>query len=429
MRLAYLTSRYPTISHTFIQREVAALRRRGVQIETFSIRRPDGSQLLTRIDEDEASRTTSILPAEPSRVLATHARAFWCAPGRYLETLGMSLRLRSGGPRSALWRLFYFAEAILLHRELERRGLRHVHVHFANVGADVAMLATRYGSRPGSPWTWSFTMHGPTEFYSVDEHRLGDKVDAADMVVCISDYARSQLMRASASESWPKLRVVHCGIDCDRFDAEPAPGGSGRLDVLFVGRLVADKGPQLALEAVHLARAQGRDARLTLVGDGPERNRLERRASELGLGDVVSFEGSVGQDRIRDYYSECDVFCLPSFAEGVPIVLMEAMAMRRPVVTTTVMGIPELVEDGENGLLVRPGRVDELADAMIRLADEPDLRVRLGAAGRRRVMGDFEIGRSAQALERLFSAVTDRGAASAAPVREHGAVPAAGAPS
>ncbi len=337
MRVAYLSSRYPAISHTFIQREVAALRRRGVEVQTFSVRATPDSELLTDVDTVEASTTTSILPISPTRLINVHGRAFLRSPGRYSATLRDSWRLKTGGAKSALWRVFYFAEAIVLHRELESRGLRHLHVHFANVGADIAMLITRYADRPKDRWTWSFTMHGPTEFYATDRHRLGEKVASADGVVCISDFARSQLMRCSDPSHWPKLEVVHCGIDVDRFDSPIRLGAVGRLDVLFVGRLVADKGPEIAIHAIARARASGRDIRLTIVGDGPERGRLESQVEALGLQEAISFEGSVGQDRIGDYFHSCDAFCLPSFAEGVLIVLMEAMAMRRPVVTTPVM--------------------------------------------------------------------------------------------
>jgi glycosyltransferase involved in cell wall biosynthesis len=411
--IAYLTSLYPAISHTFIQREVLELRRRGVKVETFSIRPAPRAHLLTEQDRDEAARTATVLPCGVGRLVAIHAASLVRRPLRYLSTLGRALALSPGGARAALWQLFYFAEAMVLHRMLAERGIRHVHVHFANVSADVAMLVAEFADRPGERWSWSFTMHGSTEFYDVEQHRLRQKIESADAVACISDFTRSQMMRSVGAEHWPKLGVVRCGIDPDVYDAPSAPGAPGALEVLFVGRLVEAKGAALLVEAVAQAREAGRDVRLVLVGDGPERPRLERLVGSLGLKGHVELAGAVGQDRIRSYYSSADALCLPSLAEGVPVVLMEAMAMRRPVVATRIMGVPELVEHEVSGLLVAPGRIDELRDALMRLADDPGLRASLGETGRAKVVAGFRIDASAEALGRLLASRLPGGSARA----------------
>jgi glycosyltransferase involved in cell wall biosynthesis len=337
-----------------------------------------------------------------------------------LATLRRALSLAPPGLRNRLWRLFYFGESILLARETERRGILHLHAHFANVGADVALLAAHFGAAAGrGPRTWSFTMHGPAEFYDVSLHRLREKVEAASFVACISDFSRSQLMGQAPVSEWDKLHVVHCGLDTARFAPGPSGGGGeprgagsraesvrpGSLRILNVARLTGVKGHPVLLEAVAKLRAGGRDVRLTIVGDGPERERLAERARELGIGDAVDLPGAVGQDRIREHFGAADAFCVPSFAEGVPVVLMEAMAMGLPVVATRVMGIGELVDDGEHGLLVPPARADLLADALAQLADDPDLRARGGAAGRRKVQAEFEQSDSAARLSELFAEV------------------------
>jgi len=400
--VAYLTSLYPAVSHTFIQREVLELRRVGATVETFTIRPAPEEHLLSSDDRAEAERTESVLPVPLGRLISTHLRALR-RPLAYLRTLGRALSLSPGGVRGRRWQAFCFAEAMVLHQMLERRGIRHIHVHFANASADVAMLVTEYADRPRERWSWSFTMHGSTEFYDVEQRRLRQKIESACAVACISDFTRSQMMRSVGSEHWPKLGVVHCGIDPSVYRAPSTEREPGTLSVLFVGRLVEAKGIDLLVDAVAHAVSKGRDVNLTVVGDGPHRNALEDRAHAQGIAARARFVGAVGQDRIRPYFEKAAALCLPSFAEGVPIVLMEAMAMRRPVITTQIMGVPELVEDGRSGLLVAPGRADELATAIMRLADDPSFGQRMGEEGRAKVLAEFDIKDSGPVLQEFLS--------------------------
>jgi glycosyltransferase involved in cell wall biosynthesis len=407
--LAYLCSRYPAVSHTFVMREVAALRRRGVDVRTFSIRRADTGDLLSPQDRDAYDTTTSILPARWPHLVRAHLRALRTAPAAYAATLRRAVDLAPRGARGLLWQLFYFAEAIQLHRDCERQGIGHVHAHFANVGADVALLAAHYGAAAGrGPVSWSFTMHGPAEFYDVTAHRLPAKVQAAGFVACISDFCRSQLMGMVPHDHWDKLHVVHCGVDVDEFTPRPQRAEDGTLHVLNVARLTEPKGHFVLLDAVARLRGEGLAVRVDIVGDGPVRRRLQERAHELGIADVVDLPGAVGQDRIRSYYERADVFCAPSFAEGVPVVLMEAMAMGLPVVATRVMGVPELVDDGVHGKLVAPGRPDLLADAIRSLAAAPEDRAAMGERGREKVTADFDVHGQAGVLADLFAGVDAR---------------------
>lgn len=398
-RIAIVCSRYPAVSHAFILREVRALRQLGLDVQTFTVRRPHERELLSQADREEHAGTIALLPPRPLRYLAAHARAALTHPLRYLGTLALSLRLGTGGARALLWRAFYFAEAVLLWDECRRRGLRRVHAHFANVGSDVAMLAARLG---GPGWSWSFTMHGCTELFDESPHRLSQKVRDAALVVCNSDFTRAQLMKLVDRGEWNKLHVVRCGID--RRALEPperrAPGGPLRL--LTVGRLVPGKGHAVLLDALALLRDDGIDTLTTFVGDGPEREPLERLAAELRLD--VRFAGAVGQDELRAFYDDAQLFCLPTFAEGLGVVLLEAMACGLPVVSTQVMGVPEVVDDGETGLLVGAGRADLLADALARLATQPELRERMGRAGRRRVVEQFDVERQAESVAALLGA-------------------------
>ncbi|HEX4734157.1 MAG TPA: glycosyltransferase [Thermoleophilaceae bacterium] len=397
--MAYLVSRYPAISHAFVQREVLALRDAGVEVHTFALRRAGDSDVLSVVDEAERDATYAIQPVRWGRLLADHARALATRPGAYAKTLSRALRLGIGA-RGLVWQLFYFAEAIAVWAEMRRRGLQHVHVHFANPAADVAMLATEFG---GGDWRWSLTLHGPAEFFEVRGNRLPEKLTSAAFVACASDWSRSQAMSLVPAHVWPRFTVVRGGVDPAEWRAA-APESHTRLEVLNVGRLAPVKGQALLIDAIARLRDDGIDAHARIVGDGPERDTLQRRIDELALRDAVELTGPVGQDRIRELYAQADVFCLPSFREGLPFVLIEALAMELGVVATRIMGIPELVEDGESGLLVAPGRVEELAAALAELARDPERRRRLGAGGRATVERDYVLSRLASEMRELFRA-------------------------
>jgi glycosyltransferase involved in cell wall biosynthesis len=393
---AYLVSRYPSQTHTFILNEVRAMRAAGVRVEPVSIRRVSNDALLADADRREFERTHALLPVAPARLFGAHARACARAPLAYTRTLASAMRDSAGGARAMLWQLFYFGEAVLLWAWLEERGLRHVHVHHANVSSDVALLACRFAnaaraSDEGERWTWSLTLHGPTEFADVPGHKLRLKAEGADAVVCVSDFARSQVLALADGELDGGVHTVHCGVDLDRFSPREPTATGDLLSVLTVAQLVPRKGIDVLLEAVAQLRDRGIAVEAMVVGEGAERHNLEAHARELGVGDIVTFAGAIGQDRIAEYYARADVFCLPSFAEGIPIVLMEAMAREVPVVATAIMGVPELVLHGRTGLLVPPARADELAAALENLSRDPVLREELGRAGRERVAEGFEL--------------------------------------
>jgi colanic acid/amylovoran biosynthesis glycosyltransferase len=417
VKVAYLCSLYPAISHTFIAREVDALRRLGAEIATFSIHRAGAEHLLGDDDRAAFDSTFAILPASWTSLLAAHLSAIAAGPSAYVSTLLLALRLAPRGARGILWQLFYFVEAVVLWKQCRRRETRHIHAHLANVAADVALLTAALGTaiEREQPWSWSFTMHGPTEFFDVGHFRLALKLRHARFAICISDFARSQLIAVSDdADASRKLHVVHCGVPLDRFtrvsDADSA--GSARRDgkadldptILYVGRLVPEKGQGVLLHALARLRARGRPVRATLVGAGPERESLEALARRLGVAAHVRFTGALGQEQILALYEDAALFCLPSFAEGVPCVLMEAMAMELPVLSTFVAGIPELVEDGVSGLLVAPGRPDLLALALERLLADPALCRELARAGRKKVVEEFAIERSAEQLYAIFAA-------------------------
>ena len=401
---AYLVSRYPSVTHTFVANEVRGLRASGIRVETATVRRVPPGEALSALGREEYARTWALLPAPPVRLITSHAAAFARAPRAYLATLAVALRLAHAGGRARLWQLFYFGEAIMLWRWMRGHGLHHVHVHHGNVSADVAMLACRYANRAGATlrWSWSMTLHGPPEFLDVEAHKLAAKVADADAVVCISDFARSQVASLADPAALGKLHTVRCGVDLAAFTPSENPGRSGSAEILCVAAMSRRKGHAVLLEALAAVVREVPAARLTLAGDGSERPFLEARAAELGVSDAVRFLGAVEHDRMARLYDEADVFCLPSYAEGVPVVLMEAMAMKVPVVATAIMGVPELVEDGKSGLLVPPARPDELASALVRLLRDPALRERMGEEARGRVSADYDAHASAAKLQQVL---------------------------
>lgn len=408
MRIAYLCGHYPAVSHTFILREVNALRELGMEIHTFSIRPAQPHELLSELDREAFRTTYSVLPPKPPDIARAHLRAL-TRPGRYLSTLALALRLSPAGLRGRLWQLFYFVEAIVLWHQCAKRGVTHIHAIFANVAADVALLTAHFGDGSRSErWSWSLTIHGSTEFYDVFRHRLKEKIESAQLVVCISDFCRSQVMMQAEAEHWPKMPVVHCGVDLDQL----APGRNGgasdpsnahAVKLLCVGRMVHLKGYTLVIEAIAELKRRGIEVKGTFVGEGPSRPEVEAAAVAAGLADDVHFAGAIAQDVMYRYYDDADIFCMSSFAEGLPVVLMEAMAMELPVVSTGISAIPELVEHGVNGLLVPPARPDLLADALEQLARDPDGRREMGRAGREKVAAEFDVHSSARQLHEIFT--------------------------
>lgn len=398
--IAYLTGEYPRATDTFIQREVAALRAQGIEVMTCSIRRTGTEHLVGDEQRAEAAGTFHVLEAakNPLRLVTAKLRLLR-RPGRFFRAFALAWRTAPAGFRGWLWQMFYFAEAMMLADQMERNGITHVHNHIAKASCTVAMLASELSGIP-----YSFTLHGPDIFFAPDHWRLDEKIRRARFVACISDFCRSQAMLYSPREMWGKLHIVHCGIEPARYD--PAPR-TGPPHLLFVGRLAAVKGVGVLLDALATLKTSLPDLRVTLIGDGPERAQLTRDAAEMGLSDTVDFIGYRSQSEVAEALKDTDALILPSFAEGVPVVLMEAMAAGRPVIATNVGGVAELVTNGQSGWLVPPGNAPALAEAITGVLTDDQARARMGAAGRAKVTEDFDITKESNWLARLFASYSD----------------------
>lgn len=382
MQIGYLTGLYPRATDTFIQREVMGLRKIGLDVQTFSIRRPGNEHIVGPEQTQERKQTYYLLPVNPGRLLFPHLQILICSPRRYISSLMLALKTSQPGIRGFLYQVFYFLEAGILAQVISQKKITHLHNHIANSSCTVAMLAAELGG-----FSFSFTMHGPHIFFEPRRWRLDEKIKRAKFVACISHFCRSQGMIFVRPEHWPKLKIVRCGVQIELFEPVVHEGQGHRL--LYVGRLAVEKGLPILLESLKSLVGEYPDLKLTVIGDGADRLFLENLTQELGLAQHVWFVGYKSQGEVRQYLKENDIFVLSSFAEGIPVVLMEAMATALPVIATQIAGISELVESGGNGYLVPPGEINALTERISELINNADHRNYLGRNGRDKVEKDF----------------------------------------
>jgi colanic acid/amylovoran biosynthesis glycosyltransferase len=390
LRVAFMTGEYPRATDTFIQREVAALRALGHYVQTFSVRMPPESENVEA--EILAGRKSTIYLLPPRGLMIAHLAQVLSSPRRYFVALALAWKICPPGIRAMALQAAYFAEAAMLVRLMKKHALSHLHNHFADSSCSVAVIAAAMGGI-----TYSFTIHGPKEFYEAKFWRIDEKVRRALFVNCISRFCCSQVMLFAPLDCWGKLRIVHCGVDPDAFEVKRHEGRGGQL--LFVGRLAAMKGLPILLEV--LAKLEG--VTLDIAGDGPDRQLLEEKVRALNISSRVKFLGYQSQQQVRKLLKQADLFVMSSFAEGVPVVLMEAMAAGVPVVATRIAGIPELVRDGHSGLLVAPGDVNEMANAIDRLLGDAELRNRFATAARMDIEREFNIHTESRWLATIVS--------------------------
>lgn len=412
MKIAYLINQYPAPSHSFIRREIRALEALGVEVERFTLREFSG--LVDGADLAERARTRALLKARSPRLFLAVIGAAARRPLAFCEALWVALRLGWRSDRGVLRHLAYLAEACLLAKWLAHSGAQHLHAHFGTNPATVAMLCRVIGGLP-----YSFTVHGPEEFDRPRQLGLEEKIRRATFVVAVSDFGRSQLCRWSRYSDWSKLAVLRCGVDESLLRVSPIPVPA-LPHLVCVARLGEQKGHPVLIEALARLSAQGTECKVVLVGDGPLRPALESLARRLGVADKVKFAGWLSEQEVRAEIHRSRALVLPSFAEGLPVVIMEALALARPVISTWVAGIPELVEHDVCGWLMPAGSVEKLVDAMrAALEASPDRLEAMGTAGSARVARLHDASIQAKELADLFRAS----------IEEASVVPAAAGPS
>lgn len=398
MKIAYLINQYPKVSHSFIRREILALERQGFDVQRIAIRGWDG-ELVDDEDLRERDCTRYVLQDGVASLLVASMRMLAASPIRFFQTLRLALKMGWRADRPWPFHLIYLAEACRIVPWLRTFGARHVHAHFGTNSAEVAMLAATLGGPP-----YSFTVHGPEEFDKPEFLQIKEKVSRAAFVVAISSFGRSQLFRWIKYVDWPKVQVVHCGLEPVFHAVAPVPIPAAPR-VVCVGRLCEQKGQLLLVNAVNQLVRKGIEIELVLAGDGEMRAELESLIAQYQLQATVHITGWISSDQVRAEILAARALVLPSFAEGLPVVIMEAMALRRPVLTTYVAGIPELVRPGEGGWLFPAGDVDALAAVLEEfLATPVAVLESMGEAGYRRVLERHSVDIEAAKLAQLFHA-------------------------
>ena len=394
MKIAYILNTYPQPSQSFIRREIRALEAAGHEVLRFAMRATTDT-LVDPQDKAEVGKTEYVL----AQGVGALAGAVWQMlrkdTAAFFAAVQATWKMGRASNVGVLRHLIYLAEACYVAGRCETETLSHAHAHFGTNAAAVAMLAHLLGGPE-----YSFTVHGPEEFDSPLALSLGTKVHHAAFTVAISQFGRSQLCRWSDPDDWDRIEVVHCGIEPDRFDqTEPLKKGPRRL--VAIGRFVEQKGQLALIDAV--AQATSKDIHLTLIGNGEMRGQIEALIASHRLADRITLTGWVDETRIRAELDAAHGLIMPSFAEGLPMVVMEAMAAARPVIATYVAGTPELVLNGKTGWLVPAGDVHALAQAIDDFAATPLSKLsKMGEAGRARVFERHHAGKEAAKLADLM---------------------------
>ncbi|NJK90301.1 MAG: glycosyltransferase family 4 protein [Myxococcales bacterium] len=394
MKVGYLVNQYPKTSHTFIRREIRALESMGVEVVRFSVRRTT-EELPDLEDRKELLATRVLLEGMPEQFMQAGLRAL-LSPAQLGRSLSLAARTARASERP-LVHAAYLAEALRLREECRNDGVDHLHVHFGTNSATVALLCRALGGP-----TFSMTVHGPEEFDRPHALMLPLKIELARFVVGVSSFGRSQLWRYTSPETWSKVHVVRCGVD-EEFLEEPAEPVPDVASLVCVARFGEQKGHFVLFDALAQLKDEHPSARVVLIGDGELRPVLEARARALGIEHRLGFVGWADGETVRSTIDATRGFILPSFAEGLPVVLMEAMARARPVLTTYIAGIPELVEDGRSGWLVPAGNATRLADGLRRILEAPVEQLsEMGMVGRERVREQHSATENAKLLKELF---------------------------
>ncbi|MGJ8544838.1 MAG: glycosyltransferase family 4 protein [Sulfitobacter sp.] len=394
MHIAYILNTYPQPSHSFIRREIRALEAQGHRVTRMAMRAPSGA-LPDAQDREEQDKTHYVLPQGPAALLRALAGQLRRDPSRWLAALRRAWQMGARAEVGRLKHLIYFAESCYAAQYLETADAEHTHAHFGTNAAAVAHLAHALGAP-----RYSFTVHGPEEFDSPRALALDTKMADAAFTVAISQFGRSQLCRWSDAASWDRIKVVHCGIEPARF-ASPAPlpprAPDTPLRVVSIGRFVEQKGQLALIDALALAP----NIHLTLIGDGDMRPQIEAAIAAHNLTARVTLTGMVDEARVRAELDDAHALIMPSFAEGLPMVVMEAMAAARPVIATYIAGTPELVLPGQTGWLVPAGDPAALAAALQVAAQTPvpDLQ-KMGDTARARVFERHNVATEAAKLAR-----------------------------
>ena len=403
MQIAYLINQYPKVSHSFIRREILALERQGFNVQRIALR--GWNEAVVDIEDiAEQKKTQYVLAQGVVSLLMAALKVLLTSPTRFFVALRLALKMARTSEKSLPYHLIYLAEACKMLPWLKSHQSQHLHAHFGTNSAEIAMLAGVLAKLP-----YSFTVHGPEEFDKPQALGLNTTIRHAKFVVAISAFGRSQIYRWASYSDWQKIKIVHCGLE-ESFYMAPAKSISAKPiaatpRLVCVGRLCEQKGQLLLLEAAKNLHDLGMDFELILAGDGEMRAEIESLIIKYRLQNKVKITGWISSDEVRNHILSSQALVLPSFAEGLPVVIMEAMSLRRPVISTYIAGIPELLIQGENGWLCVAGDVDDLTKAMRDALTMPLETLRkMGDAAYTRVIARHNIDIEAAKLAEHFKA-------------------------
>lgn len=395
MKIAYLMNTYPLTSTTFIRREIEAHERRGMAITRYALRRWDG-ELVDPLDIAEVDLTHYILSGNTGGLVKAFFRELTTNMGGFMKALGPWWSLLKYARGGVVRHAAYLMEACYFRQRAAADKIDHVHVHFLTNSTTVAMLARIMGGP-----SYSATVHGPDELTDAPLLDFPAKIEHASFIAAITNFCKSQLIRFSSIKAADKIKIIHCGLDLAGFEATPPPDNQ---TLVCVGRLCPQKGQAQLPAAVAALKDEFPGMKLILIGDGESRAEIEAEIARLGVGDQISITGWMENTRVREAVKNARAFLLPSYAEGLPVVIMEALALGRPVISTYIAGIPELVDEG-CGWIIPAGDGDALVSVMREaLTASPEKLAALGAEGRRRIEDRHDVDKEAAALGALFLA-------------------------
>ncbi|MCX4188422.1 glycosyltransferase family 4 protein [Methylophaga sp. OBS4] len=404
MKLAYLTTEYPAVSHTFIRREILELERRGHIVKRFSIRKPE--KCIDIQDKSECEKTSYILDGSKLKLFSSAVKTLIKSPIRSLAALWQMFLFSRRSDRGIIRHLAYFIEACVLLSELHAAGLKHLHVHFGTNAATVAYVVKILS---GKKISYSFTIHGPDEFDAPIGFSLKQKIIESEFVVAISNFAASQIKRWVPIEHWHKISIIRCTVD-EFFTGNDAVAESKEQfnQLVCVGRLSAQKGHFVLLDAFKKVIESGHDCKLVLAGDGELRTQLESYINQHNLSNHVVITGWIDGEQVRRLILSSLALVLPSFAEGLPVVIMESFILKRPVITTRIAGIPELVVEGENGWLITPNDEAGLVAAIRELLNTTHEKLnKMGMAGYAAVKQSHMVTTEITKIEQAFASIVN----------------------
>ena len=396
MQISYLINQYPKVSHSFIRREILALERQGFNVQRIA-QRGWADALVDPQDMSEREKTQYIVQQGFFALLFSTLQTLFTMPTHFLHVLYLAFKMASKSQVSLLHHLIYFAEACQLKTWLKAHGSQHLHAHFGTNSTEIAMFASLLSGVP-----YSFTVHGPEEFDKPQALGLNQKIKHAKFVVAISSFGRSQLYRWASFNDWPKIKIVHCGLEPAFYDIQAVPLPTAPV-MVCVGRICEQKGQLLLIEAAKKLHETGLGFSLVLAGDGEMRTEAEALIKAYQLQEKISITGWISSDEVRAHLLAAQMLVLPSFAEGLPVVIMEAMSLRRPVISTYIAGIPELIVHGQHGWLCSAGDVDALASTMREALNTPaSILEVMGDAAHQRVIARHNIDTEAAKLAAHF---------------------------